>query len=92
MHPSAIGALLVRAPAVREFQVRQTERGADIAAVAGAGFDTAATAAAVTESLRRAGLPAPQVTVRRVETLDRDRLTGKARRFVPLRPPRAGTS
>jgi hypothetical protein len=38
----------------------------------------------VRDSLRRAGLPGPQVTLRRVEALDRDPLTGKARRFIPL--------
>jgi hypothetical protein len=36
-------------------------------------------------SLRQAGLPGPRVTIRRVGALDRDAMTGKARRFVPLR-------
>ena len=82
MHPFVIGTPLLRAPGVREFQVRQTERGADLAVV----IDVAALAAAVRESLRQAGLPGPQVTLRRVEALDRDPLTGKARRFIPLAP------
>jgi phenylacetate-coenzyme A ligase PaaK-like adenylate-forming protein len=85
VHPFVIGAVLLRAPAVREFQVRQTERGADINVVIDGDLDLAATTADVQESLRQAGLPAPQVTIRRVQTLDRDALTGKARRFVPLR-------
>jgi hypothetical protein len=72
-------------PAGREYQIRQTERGADIAAVIDGDLDGAAMTAAVTESLRQAGLPSPQVTIRRVEALDRDPLTGQARRFVPLR-------
>jgi phenylacetate-CoA ligase len=33
VHPFVIGAVLARAPAVREFQVRQTDRGADVTAV-----------------------------------------------------------
>jgi hypothetical protein len=69
---------------VREFQVRQTELGADIAAVVDGDFDSTALTAAVTLSLRQAGLARPQVGFRRVGALDRDRLTSKARRFIPL--------
>ncbi len=86
VHPFVIGAVLARALAIREFQVRQTEAGAEITAVADRDFDVAAVTAAVEDALRQAGLPGPQVSLRRVEALDRDRLTGKARRFVPLRP------
>jgi len=84
VHPFVIGTPLLRAPAVREFQVRQTERGADLAVVVDGGLDAAALTADVRDGLRQAGLPGPQVTLRRVETLDRDPLTGKARRFIPL--------
>jgi phenylacetate-CoA ligase len=84
VHPFVIGAPLLHAPAVREFQVRQTERGADIAAVIGGDFDPSAIVAAVTRSLRQAGLPRPQVGFRRVGALDRDVMTSKARRFIPL--------
>ncbi len=69
---------------MREFQVRQTEHGADLAAVIDGDFDQAAVAAAVERSLRQAGLARPQVGFRRVETLDRDPMTSKARRFIPL--------
>ena len=44
----------------------------------------AAVAAAVEQSLRQAGLARPQVGFRRVGALDRDPMTSKARRFVPL--------
>jgi phenylacetate-coenzyme A ligase PaaK-like adenylate-forming protein len=84
VHPFVIGTPLLRAPAVREFQVRQTERGADLAVVADGDLDVAALTAGVRDGLRQAGLPGPQVTLRRVEALDRDPLTGKARRFIPL--------
>ena len=84
VHPFVIGTPLLRAPAVREFQVRQTERGADLAVVADGDLDVAALTAAVRDSLYQAGLPGPQVTLRRVQALDRDPLTGKARRFIPL--------
>ena len=84
VHPFVIGTPLLRAPAVREFQVRQTERGADLAVVVDGDLDVAALTADVRDGLRQAGLPGPQVTLRRVEALDRDPLTGKARRFIPL--------
>jgi phenylacetate-CoA ligase len=84
VHPFVIGAVLARAPAVREFQVRQTERGADVTAVVDGAADLAALAVEVEDSLRRAGLPAPRVIIRPVPTLNRDPLTGKARRFIPL--------
>src|SRR5580693_6616808 len=84
VHPFVIGTPLLRAPAVREFQVRQTERGADLAVVVDGDLDAAALTVAVRDGLRQAGLPGPQVTLRRVEALDRDPLTGKARRFIPL--------
>ena len=84
VHPFVIGAPLLHAPAVREFQVRQTERGADIIAVIDGDFDQAAVAAAVEQSLRQAGLTSPRVGFRRVGALDRDPMTSKVRRFVPL--------
>jgi phenylacetate-coenzyme A ligase PaaK-like adenylate-forming protein len=64
VHPFVIGAVLARAPAVREFQVRQTDRGADVTAVVDGAPETAdlaALSAAVQDSLRLAGLPGPQV-------------------------------
>ncbi|HJY55317.1 MAG TPA: hypothetical protein VJ418_02945, partial [Streptosporangiaceae bacterium] len=86
VHPFVLGAVLLSTPAIRAFQVRQTELGADVAAVADGDLDVAAVTAAVEDALRQAGLPGPQVTLRRVEALDRDPLTGKARRFIPLGP------
>jgi phenylacetate-coenzyme A ligase PaaK-like adenylate-forming protein len=84
VHPFVIGAPLLHAPAVREFQVRQTERGADIAAVIDGEFDSPAMVATVRRNLCQAGLARPQVGFRRVGALDRDAMTSKARRFIPL--------
>jgi phenylacetate-CoA ligase len=84
VHPFVIGAPLLHAQAVREFQIRQTERGADIAAVTDGDFDPSAVVAAVAWSLRQAGVARPQVGFRRVGALDRDPMTSKVRRFVPL--------
>jgi len=84
VHPFVLGASLLHAPAVREYQIRQTERGADIAAVIDGDFDPAVVMAAVERHLREAGLAGPQVRVCRVGALDRDPMTSKIRRFVPL--------
>jgi len=84
VHPFAIGAPLLHAAAVREFQIRQTERGADIIAVIDGDFAPSAVVAAVAWSLRQAGVTRPQVGFRRVGALDRDPMTSKVRRFVPL--------
>jgi phenylacetate-CoA ligase len=92
VHPFVLGAVLLSTSAIREFQVRQTERGADVAAVIDGDLDQAAVTAALEQSLRQAGLPGPQVWIRRVEALDRDAMTGKARRFIPLHVRPAGTT
>ena len=92
VHPFVLGSVLLSAPAIREFQVRQTERGADVAAVIDGDFDHAAVTAALEQSLRQVGLSGPRVSIRRVEALDRDAMTGKARRFIPLHARPAGTA
>jgi phenylacetate-coenzyme A ligase PaaK-like adenylate-forming protein len=89
VHPFVLGVALLCAPAIREFQVRQTERGADVAAVIDGDLDQAAVTAAVRDSLRQGGVADPQVFLRRVEALDRDAMTAKARRFIPLPPGQA---
>ena len=85
VHPHAITSVLVKAAAVTEYQVRQTERGAAIAAVADGEFDRAAVTAALQASLRRSGVTDPLVTLSVVDSIARDPTTGKVRRFVPLR-------
>jgi coenzyme F420-reducing hydrogenase delta subunit len=54
------------------------------AAVIDGDFDQAVVAAAVEQSLRQVGLTRPRVGFRRVSALDRDPMTSKVRRFVPL--------
>ena len=89
VHPSALATPLLRAAAVREYQVRQTARGADIVVVADSGLDESALAAAAEQSLRQAGVTEPQVTIRRVRAIARDPRTGKARRFISAGATRA---
>jgi phenylacetate-CoA ligase len=86
VHPSALTTALLRAAQVREYQVRQTARGADITVVADPGLDEAALAAAVEQSLRQAGVTEPHVTIGRAAMIARDRLTGKVRRFIATSP------
>jgi phenylacetate-CoA ligase len=86
VHPSALTTALLRAARVREYQVRQTARGADITVVADAGLDQAALAATVGQSLRQAGVTEPHVTISRVAAISRDGRTGKVRRFIAASP------
>ena len=83
VHPHAIRSPLVAA-AVREHQVRQTADGVEVAVVGEAGLDERGLASAIEAVLAAAGLRRPQATVRVVETIQRDPVTGKTRRFVPI--------
>jgi phenylacetate-CoA ligase len=83
VHAHAIRAVLVSSASVTEYQVRQTERGIDVAVVAARGLDQAALGATLAGTLRGAGLPDPEVTLRVVAAIARRPDTGKARRFIP---------
>ena len=85
VHAYAIRAVLASSAPVIEYQVRQTERGIDVAVVATRGLDQAALTAALAGALRRAGLPDPEVTLRVVAAIARRPDTGKTRRFIPSR-------
>jgi phenylacetate-CoA ligase len=82
--PLVIRTVMVRTPAALEYQVRQTSAGIDVAVVASGPLDHAVLGAALVDSLRTAGLPDPQVHIRRVPDIARHPETGKARRFIPL--------
>jgi phenylacetate-CoA ligase len=84
VHPHVIRSALVSAPAVREYAVRQTERGADVSVVADGPVDNAALAGVLADGLRSAGVPNPEVSVRPVDGFLRHTETGKIRRFIPL--------
>ena len=83
VHPLAIRSILVKFAGVSEYQVRQRATGIDVLAVAPDGLDHGALAGELRHALERLGLPDAVVRVELVERIDRDRLTGKARRFVP---------
>ena len=65
-----------------EYQVLQTEAGADVLVV-GTG-DTESLVPALVSALQRHGVADPSVRIRTVQTLQRHQASGKLKRFVPL--------
>jgi phenylacetate-coenzyme A ligase PaaK-like adenylate-forming protein len=84
MHTRAFDTELVRDRAITEYQVRQTERGADIAVVVVGPADLVALRDAIRGALARSGLTRSEVTVRAVPSIGRHAQTGKVVRFQPL--------
>jgi len=100
VHPQFFYDILGTFEEINEYQVRQTEAGADIAVVLSsygrARGDADARAAllarvrdGVVASLRTAGLRAPEITAGVAEALQRHPETGKVTRFLPLADPAA---
>jgi phenylacetate-CoA ligase len=85
VHPHVIRSALASEGAVREYQVRQTEGGIDVACVPGGHLATAALAARLQHALRQAGLSQPHVTIKLADAITRDPKTGKVSRFIPMR-------
>ena len=85
VHPHVIRSALASEGAVREYQVRQTEGGIDVACVPGGHLATAALAARLQHALCQAGLSQPHVTIKLADVITRDPKTGKVSRFVPMR-------
>jgi phenylacetate-coenzyme A ligase PaaK-like adenylate-forming protein len=83
VHPHVFRSCLGQHRQIVEYQVRQTERGADIRVVADAEIDAALVRPRIAEALTSLGLPQPDVILTRVATLDRQ-ASGKLKRFVPL--------
>lgn len=82
---SAFRHVLGTDPRIVEYQVRQTERGADILVVASG--DVRDLADAVVAAMRRFGIVAPVVRIDGVASLGRHEATGKLVRFVALSAP-----
>jgi phenylacetate-coenzyme A ligase PaaK-like adenylate-forming protein len=85
--PLIIRTVIVKAPNIVEYQVRQTDRGIDVAIVADGATDHGATdhgvlASLLGRSLRAAGLPDPHVHVHDVAAIERHPQSGKTRRFI----------
>ena len=84
LYPLAIRTVMVRQPAVTEYQVRQSRRGIDVSVVAEGMLDETALAAALERSMRDAGLPEPSAIVQRVDAIERSPEIGKVKRFIAL--------
>lgn len=83
VHPLNFRSALGREPAIVEYQVRQTERGADVDLTGRPDIDLTALRSALEERLRALGLEEPEVRVTHVAALARQG-SGKLKRFVPL--------
>jgi phenylacetate-coenzyme A ligase PaaK-like adenylate-forming protein len=84
IHPIVVRSVLVKSPDVIDYQVRQTDRGIDVAAVPASSLDADDLRQRLTKALSDAGLTDAQVTLDTVATLQRHRETGKVQRFVPI--------
>jgi hypothetical protein len=84
VHPATFGSMIRQEPAIVEYQVRQTPRGACILAQAAHSFDHEALAVRIEAALSGLGLGEPEVTIECAPQIARG-LTGKLVRFVPLR-------
>jgi phenylacetate-CoA ligase len=90
VHPHVFRSSLGQHRQIVEYQVRQTERGADVRVVADAEIDAAVVGMKIGEALAACGLDQPEVSLTRVATLDRQP-SGKLKRFVPLSDLRQAT-
>jgi phenylacetate-coenzyme A ligase PaaK-like adenylate-forming protein len=84
IHPFTFRSPLGRERNIVEYQVCQTTRGADVLVRCQGPIDTTRIAETIRGALADAGLSGAEVSVTRVDALDRQSTTGKFRRFVPL--------
>jgi phenylacetate-CoA ligase len=84
IHPLSVRSVMVKAPDVVDYQVRQTPRGIEVDAVTAGAANVDRLTGLLAHALADAGLTEPDVTVRIVDSLRRHHETGKVRRFVPV--------
>jgi len=84
IHPLVVRGVLVKEPRVTDYQVRQTERGLQLAVLASAPLELDGIRARLCQALAGAGLRDAEVVVRAVPSLERHPETGKVRRFLTL--------
>ena len=85
VHPLIFRTPLGQDPMIEQYQVRQTERGAQIGVIARGDLDLDRLRADVVEALESHGLANPEITIALVDALERHKETGKMKRFIPLR-------
>jgi phenylacetate-CoA ligase len=82
IHPLVIRSVLVKTPAVSDYQVRQVARGIDVRVLAAGPVDLERLRGELRSALSAAGLPDSEVAVESVPALERHPETGKLRRFA----------
>jgi len=85
VHPHVFRSAIARVPSVREYQVRQTARGADVLVAGGSDDDRRLLAERLIAALTALDLPEVEVTVTAVEGFERTAI-GKHKLFVPQPP------
>lgn len=83
VHPLNFRSPLGKEPSILQYQVRQTARGAEVDVVTRSDVNVEALRCALAQRLTSVGLSAPEVSVCRVDAIERQG-TGKLKRFVPL--------
>lgn len=83
VHPLNFRSVLGKEPSIVEYQVRQTERGADVSLVGRSAIKVDVIRSALEQRLAELGVATPTVAVRQVEHIERQS-TGKLKRFVPI--------
>lgn len=82
VHPHLFRSRLANEPAVAQYQVLQTQRGASVLMVVDGPLDTRALARRLEVDLA-AHVPDPAVTIEVVDAIERHAASGKLKRFVP---------
>jgi hypothetical protein len=82
VHPIVFASLLRAESRIVEYQVSQTESGAEITVCTEGAFETSALARAIEVALERAGVSTPEVRIAAVDRIPRHPQTGKLRRFI----------
>lgn len=85
VHPHVFRTLLGRHASIREYQVRQTPRGADVLLATSSAVDVQEICASLARALQGSGVAGAVVRAERVESIERSPGAAKLRRFVPLR-------
>ena len=84
VHPEVLETPILLLPKVIEYQIRQTERGADVYITSEEPIDKIKLAGELRRLLRDLGVPEPIARVKQVDDIERT-INGKLKRYIPLR-------
>ena len=85
IHPMAFRHILGQIKEIEEYQITQTENGADVLIVSPGEINTDSIIDGLTKNLTNEGLINPELNVKLVDELPRHPETGKVKRFVALK-------